>query len=174
MYGSETMLCCPVIFVGRHRWKVNIPVTFINNTVIPDSSLFAFSSSEKGCSPVGAKSLIETVVSLPFDNFTCAYWVLAWRSSASSTKASYLLFLTCFLTNILPGSLWWWCPNSSYLYVIRSTSESDVKDSSSLRLACSARSSLFLESLTSDSDVDLMTYKKGVLETPHHQTPSTS
>ena len=37
------------------------------------SSLFVFSSSERSCSPAGAKSLIETVVSFPLDNFTCAY-----------------------------------------------------------------------------------------------------
>ena len=71
------------------------------------SSLFVFSSSETSCSPASVKSLIETVLSRPFDNFTCAYWGLAWRSSASSTSELYLLFWTCFLTNILPCSLIW-------------------------------------------------------------------
>ena len=52
--------------------------------------------------------------------------------------------------------------------MIKSISESDVKDSLSFRLAHSARSSPFLKSLNSDSNVDLMTYKKGELG-HHHQ-----
>ena len=69
------------------------------------SSLFVFSSSERSCSPASVKSLIEAVLSRSFYNFTCAYWGLTWRSSASSTSELYLLLRTCFLTNILPGLL---------------------------------------------------------------------
>ena len=90
---------CSVVLLFSQADTVEKLISWLLSLTTPSfltSSLFVFSSSERSCLLAGAKSLIETVVSCSFDNFTCAYWELTWRSSASSTNGSYLLFLTFF------------------------------------------------------------------------------
>ena len=59
--------------------------------------------------------------------------------------------------------------NSPFLYVIRSTSEPDVKDLRNGEERVEQVSRSDKESSTSESDVNLMTYKKGELGHHHHQ-----
>ena len=99
---------CSVVLLFSSAGTFEKSISWLFSLTTPSyltSSLLVFSSCERSCLLAGAKSLIETVVSCPFYNFMCAYWGLAWRSSASSANVLYSLILTCFLTNIFPGSL---------------------------------------------------------------------
>jgi len=84
--------------------------SFLSESLLIEESLGtnvvgASASISSWSRPTGAMSFKQTVASGPSCNLTWAYEGVAWTSSTSSTKGSYLLVLTRHFNRTGPGLL---------------------------------------------------------------------